>query len=179
MGLGVSALSKEEHGKTADFLLSKPVSRTKILTSKLFAALTALLGTNLVFTGATFAMANFITHGEASTQTLLRLCSTVLLIQLAFFCFGFLLSAVLPKVKSIVAVSLPTVFVFFIIGTLGAIIGNSAVRYLTPFKYYDLIALIDTGKYDTKSLLLEGALCCFSILPDHNYSASKTAEQHT
>jgi putative exporter of polyketide antibiotics len=45
---GFGLVSIEESELTADFLLSKPVSRTQVLTSKLLAALTSLTITNLV-----------------------------------------------------------------------------------------------------------------------------------
>ena len=41
--LGSGIISKEERDKTAEFLLVKPISRTKILTAKLLAAVTILL----------------------------------------------------------------------------------------------------------------------------------------
>src|SRR4030066_75666 len=45
---GFGLVSIEESELTADFLLSKPISRTQVLTSKLLAAFTSLLITDLV-----------------------------------------------------------------------------------------------------------------------------------
>ena len=45
---GFALVSVEERDLTADFLLSKPVGRSRILTSKLLAALTSLAITNIV-----------------------------------------------------------------------------------------------------------------------------------
>ena len=45
--LGSSALAKEEREHTAEFLLTHPVSRTQVLTEKLFAVLTQVLILNL------------------------------------------------------------------------------------------------------------------------------------
>ena len=45
---GFGLVSVEENELTADFLLSKPVSRAQVSTSKLLAALTSLLITDLV-----------------------------------------------------------------------------------------------------------------------------------
>src|SRR4030042_5626248 len=44
---GFSLVSIEEREMTADFLLAKPVGRTKILTSKLLSAITGLTITNI------------------------------------------------------------------------------------------------------------------------------------
>ena len=39
--------------------------------------------------------------------------------------------------KSVVSVTLPTVFALYIIGTLGEVVGEDKVRYISPFRYYD------------------------------------------
>ena len=49
MMIGISIVSKETREKTADFLLTKPIARPQIITSKLLAALTLLVITNISF----------------------------------------------------------------------------------------------------------------------------------
>lgn len=51
---GFGLVSVEENELTADFLLTKPVSRLQILASKLVAAITSLVTTDLVFWGTSF-----------------------------------------------------------------------------------------------------------------------------
>ncbi len=51
---GFSCLSVEERELTADFLMSKPVSRNAIILSKFFAAMTAIVMTNLCVAGLTY-----------------------------------------------------------------------------------------------------------------------------
>lgn len=46
---GIRIVSKEIQDKTADFLMTKPVSRTSILSSKILASLTLLLASCLFF----------------------------------------------------------------------------------------------------------------------------------
>jgi len=46
---GFGLVSIEENEMTADFLLTRPVSRMKILTSKILAAISSMLLTDLVF----------------------------------------------------------------------------------------------------------------------------------
>lgn len=155
MNLGVSIISKEENGKTVDFLLTKPISRAKIITSKLLAAFCCLLLTNVVFSFAALTMAKIVSTGDFSPKTFLLISSTMFFIQLFFLALGTLFSVALLKIKSVIAVSLPTVFTFFIVGTLGAIVGNDNVRYLSPFKFYDSAYIINHTSYETKFLMLE------------------------
>lgn len=49
MLLGMSVVSRETRERTADFLLTKPVTRTKVLTSKLLAAVASILLTNALY----------------------------------------------------------------------------------------------------------------------------------
>ena len=45
--LGISLLSKEEHGHTADFLFAHPISRTRVLVEKLLAMFIQILFLNV------------------------------------------------------------------------------------------------------------------------------------
>ena len=75
---GFGLVSIEENELTADFLLSKPVSRTQILTSKLLAALTSLTITNLVVWVISFVViALFRGEHEYETGTLLLLLISI------------------------------------------------------------------------------------------------------
>lgn len=54
--LGAGIISKEEREKTAEFLMVKPVSRTKIITSKMFASVTIVLVFNIVTAVTSYIM---------------------------------------------------------------------------------------------------------------------------
>lgn len=155
MNLGTGILAKEISGKTADFLLSKPVSRVKVLTSKLLAALTLLLITNVVFVAAAYTSARAFSNASFSTESFILIASTMFVIQLFFLSLGYLVSVLAPKIKSVLAYSLPTVFGFFIVGLLDSVIGVESMRYITPFKYFDVQYLLDNNTYDFKYLAAE------------------------
>ncbi|NTW61703.1 ABC transporter permease subunit, partial [Candidatus Saccharibacteria bacterium] len=107
MNLGVGILSKEESGKTADFLLTRPISRTKVVSAKLLAAFSLIAMTNIVFCVVSFAMAATVSTADFRIDTFMMILAKLGLIQLAFLALGFLLSVLLKKVKSAIAVSLP------------------------------------------------------------------------
>ena len=82
---GVGLVSIEETEWTADFLLSKPVSRAKIMTSKLLAALTSMAVTQGIVWAASFAFINlFRGEYEFKAQTLLILLLSNIVFQLFF-----------------------------------------------------------------------------------------------
>lgn len=163
MNLGVGVISKEDSSKTTDFLLTKPIRRSSVITSKLLAAAVLLVFTNLVFSAASLTAAKLVAKGDVSSQTFLLISATLPLIQLFFLGLGALMAVVIPRVKSVVAVTLPTVFAFFIIATLGAILGNTEVRYLTPFKFFDSNYIIAHNSYEWRFVVLEAVLVAVAI----------------
>lgn len=161
MNVGAGSIAKEFAGKTADFLLSKPVTRPKVLTAKLAAAFVSVLATSVAFGTAGYVSALVATSGTAEKVplgTFALLSLTLLFIQLFFMTLGALLAVVVPKIKTAVGVSLPTVFTFFIIGMLGEILGNDNVRYVTPFKYFDSMYIINNNAFEARYLVLEAVL---------------------
>lgn len=163
MNLGVGIISKEKSGKTADFLLAKPVRRSSVVTQKLFAALFALVITNAIFLVAALISAHAASTKSFDTTTFLLITLTLFLIQLVFLALGILLSVIVPKIKSIIAVSLPVTFAFFIIGSLGAIIGNDNVRYMTPFKFYDPSYIMQHNHYELRYVVIEIAVVVVAL----------------
>lgn len=162
MNLGVGVISKENTGKTADFLLSKPIPRVTVMTSKVAAVLTSVLITNAAFIAAS-VIAVSATADEFDMGTMLLLATTMLLVQLAFLALGLWFSVVLPKVKSVVAVSLPTVFGFYILGAIGDVLEVEESAFLTPFRWYDPSAIIKSGSFEMKYVWVEIAFVAVAI----------------
>jgi len=163
MNIGVGIISKEDSGKTVDFLLTKPISRIKVVTNKILAAVFILLLTNLIFILVALSTAAMVSVSSFDAGLLLLIALTLLFVQLFFLAFGILLSVLIPKIKSTISVSLPVVFGFFVIGMLGAVIGNDNVRYICPFKFYDSNYIIDHSAYDIKFLIIEAVFILLAI----------------
>lgn len=163
MNLGVATTSKEERDKTADFLLTKPVNRSNILSAKILANISSILIVDICFFIAALLMARSVAGASFSPKTFLLISLILLFIQLIFLALGTLLSTVLPKIKSAIAVSLLTVFAFFIISMLGSVLGDEAVRYITPFKFFDPLYVVSHNGYETTYLTLEVIIITLSI----------------
>lgn len=157
MNLGVGVISKEVSGKTADFLLSKPITRTTIVSAKLGAALVMLLITNFVFATVSYFAAMTVSNEPIEAETFFLLVSTMLLVQLMFLALGALFAVIIPKVKSVVSVSLPTVFAFYIVGAIGDVLENDSVRFVSPFRFYDPNYIITNVRLDGVYLAVEAA----------------------
>lgn len=154
MNLGVSIISKEVREKTADFLLTKPVSREEILSYKLLAAFVSLLITNIIYLAITIPV-TLTVHYEFNMKIFLLISATLFFVQLMFLALGVIVSVISRKIKSVISISLSTVFGFFIISMLGTVIGDKAVRYISPFKYFDLPYIVRYAAYETSFLIAE------------------------
>lgn len=153
MNLGTSIVSKEVREKTADFLLTKPVTRTRILTSKLLAAVTSLVITNAVYLAAASIMVSLVKTEAYSVTIFLMISMTLLFVQLIFLAVGVIISVVF-KIKSVLTVSLGTVFAFFIISMLVSTSGDESKRYLSPFQYYDRAYIIENSSYEASFMIV-------------------------
>lgn len=149
MILGTGIVSREVRERTADFLMTKPVSRIRIMTEKLLAAVTTLVFTNMVFLAVAGVMANAVKSTDFDFGVFLLITMTLLYVQLIFLAIGVLLSVVLKRVKAVLSISLSVVFGFFAIGAFGATAGEEPLRYFTPLKYFDTGYIMQNAKYET------------------------------
>jgi ABC-2 type transport system permease protein len=155
MNLGTSILSKEVREKTADFLLTKPVTRKQIVTAKLLAAFVSLVLTNIVFVIGSIITVKAVSDKSFDMKTFLLISLTAFYVECMFLALGILISVIVPKIKSVLPISLGTVFGFFILNMVGSVIGEKAIRYLTPFKYYDYAYIIKHNSYETAYIMIE------------------------
>lgn len=130
---GVSALAKEEKEHTAEFLLTHPVSRLRIVTDKLIAvSLQVLLMNAVVYAasiGSIAAVGEEIPWREVS---LLHLAYLLLQIEIAAICFG--ISAFLRHGS--VGIGLGTAAILYFLNLIANITDSAEfLRYITPFGY--------------------------------------------
>lgn len=163
MNIGISILSKEVRDKTADFLMTKPVSRIKILTNKLAAAFTSIIFTNIIFIITAFLAIIALNPDDLDVKLFFMISATLFFIQLIFLAMGFLLSAAVSRIKSVISVSVGIVFSFFILNMLDSIFGEKLIRYLTPFKYFDTVYIIKNGSYETPYLVTGAAFIAAAV----------------
>lgn len=156
MNLGTSIVSKEVREKTADFLFTKPVTRTAVLTNKLLAVLISIVITNIFYIAAATLLACQVAAEDFDVGIFVLLSLTVLLTQLIFLGIGIIVSVIFQKIKSVLTVSLATVFAFYFLGMFSSTSGDEVKRYLSPFKYFDTAYIMEQSKYEA-SFLITGA----------------------
>lgn len=153
MNLGTAIVSEELRDKTADFLMTKPVSRIGIMTSKLIAAFSILVITNIIYLVLTI-LAAVVAVDAFNLKLFFMISLTLFFVQLMFTALGIMISVIVGKIKSVISVSLSTVFGFYVLGSLGSIIGEERVRYFSPFRYFDTVYIIKYAAYETSYVII-------------------------
>lgn len=152
---GFGLVSIEESELTADFLLTRPVSRVRILTSKLLAALTALVLTDIVIslTAVVAIEANKGNHTyEGSTLALLLV--GLLLFQLFFLTVGLVISLLVKRIHNVTPFSLGLAFAAYVLNAFSGIFGDVKLEYITPFKHFDPTYIVQHTAFDTRLVLI-------------------------
>ncbi|MFT8318568.1 MAG: ABC transporter permease subunit [Sporolactobacillus sp.] len=164
MNLGVSILSKEVRERTADFLLVKPVSRPAIVSSKLFAALTTLLATDVIYYAALLLMVHWVKRGGFDQETFLLINLSLFFLQLIFFAIGMVVSVFFNKIRSVLSISLGIIFAFYILSALLATGKEDQVyRYFLPFDYFNTAYIIQHTAYQASFLIIAGCIFVAAI----------------
>lgn len=155
---GVSALVKEERGRTAEFLLTHPLSRTRVVTEKLAAVLVQLVLMDLALLALVLGSARLI--GETVPwREILLLHGAYGLMQseLACVCFG--LSALLRRGGSGLGMGLAAgAYLLDLVANMTE--RARFLKYLTPFGYCDGAGILAARKLDGGLVTLGILLAC-------------------
>jgi ABC-2 type transport system permease protein len=161
---GFGLVSIEESELTADFLLTKPVSRAQVLTSKLLAALTSLTLTNLVVWLVTFvSITLFRGSREYGTGTLFLLLLSIVIFQLFFLSLGLVISLLVKRVRSVTPYALGLGFGMYVLSAFSGVFGDVKLEYITPFKHLDAPYIVKNGAYNTPLVLLNVAVTLVAL----------------
>jgi ABC-2 type transport system permease protein len=162
---GFGLVSVEETEMTADFLLVKPVSRARILTSKLLAALTALTITNAVVWASSYAAIESNRAGRPyEPGTLVLLLLSIAVFQLFFLSVGVVLSLLMKRVRSVISLSMALAFGMYVLSAFGGMLGKDTLDILTPFKHFDPNYIVSNAAYDAPLVALNLAVIVVSIV---------------
>lgn len=144
--IAVAALCKEEKDKTAEFLLTHPVSRVHVITEKLTAVMLQIVTMNVVI--LSMSLLSMVMVGEDipwKEILLMHLAYFLMQVELAGICFG--ISAFLHRGSVGIGLGLAAMMYFL---NLIANMTESAefLKYITPFGYCDGADIVADAKLD-------------------------------
>ncbi len=160
--LGISALAKEEKEHTAEFLLTHPVSRTRVITEKLCAVIAQIVILNLAVIAVT-ALSVLIIGEEADIKTFALLFLSFFLMQLEVAAVTFGISAFLRRGSLGIGLGLAAVFYFMNI-VANLIDETKFLKYITPFGYTESADIIADGALNGGYLAVGMALAAIGVI---------------
>jgi ABC-2 type transport system permease protein len=162
---GFSMVSIEEREWTADFLLTKPVKRSQILTSKLLAALSGLTVTNVIVWAGSFGFLALFTAGSTYAATpLVLLLLSIVVFQLFFLSVGLVVSLLVKRIRSVTPYAMGLGFGMYVLSVFGDMLGTSVLEKITPFKHFDPNYILQHQAYDVPLVLISVMVILISLL---------------
>lgn len=150
--LGIGALANEEKNRTAEFLLTHPISRMRVVFEKLLAIVAQLILLNTIIIGC--GMLSFLIVEETipwQTFSLLHIAFFILQVEIACICF--MLSAFISRKGLGIGLGL-TAFLYFISLVANLSEKAEALRYVSPFSYAEAASIIAEEKIEIELILL-------------------------
>jgi len=149
---GAGILAKEEKDHTAEFLLTHPIGRVKIITQKLIAVLSQVIVLNvIVFVVVVFSM---LVIGEKipwNEMILLHVSYLLMQLELAGICFG--ISAFLRRGS--LGIGLGVAVTMYFLNLISNITESAEfLKYITPFAYANGSDIVTKVALDTKLIIL-------------------------
>jgi len=161
---GFSMVSIEERELTADFLLAKPVGRTKILTSKLLAAITGLTITNIMVWLGCFIGINLFRAGrEYDAKPLVLLLLSIVFFQLFFLTVGIFISLLVKRVRNVTSYAMALAFGMYILNAFGNMIGEDNLEIISPFKHFEPNYILRNASYNLPLALITLGVIIVSV----------------
>lgn len=157
--IGSGIISKEETDKTIEFLFSKPLTRSRILFSKIIAAFTVVVALNLVTLAASVVAVAAFNEGPSINAEILFLMPCIFFIQIIFLMVGVSLAAVMRRPKRAGLLAGAVLLAAFIASVFVDLSEKySFLKYATPFKYFDSKTVYAEDKYDITYIIITVAI---------------------
>lgn len=157
VALGAEIIAKEERDHTAEFLLTKPVSRARVLLCKLAAAKAMLLIVNAVTFAASFFSLSQYDSAANFLPGLSKLMVAMFALQLFFMAVGVFFAGRIQNPKRSAGLATAVLFGTFILSIVTDMFeGIDFLRCLTPFQYFPARLLLKGGYSAAYPLLAVG-----------------------
>lgn len=159
--LGIAVLSKEQKDRTADFLLTHPISRRRVCAEKLLAVYVQILILNLavavVSLFATLAIGERI---DAKIFVLIFLAFFLMQIEIASIMFG--LSAFISS--SGIGIGIGVALLLYFLNIIANITEKTEfLKYITPFAYADSAAVASNACIEARYLAVGAAFTVIAL----------------
>jgi ABC-2 type transport system permease protein len=152
--LSSNILLKEEYNKTAEYLLTRPLTRSEVFLSKSAVLFINIFLLNVITSVAGLICIEIVRKGEYSIGAFLILSFYTFLLNLMFGSIGLFLSTLVRKPKPITTLCIGLVLFFYFIFTVSKITESAAaIGYISPFRFVNVNATDPAYKLSGWNLL--------------------------
>jgi len=152
--LSSGILLKEEYNKTAEYLLTWPLTRSEVFTSKTAVVFLNVVFLNLVAAAAGFISMTIVKREPFSVNAFLILTLYTLLLNLFFGAVGLFMSTLVKRSRPITTLSIGLVLILYFLYTLSKITETlSKIGYISPFKYVNVDTLNSEYRLELRNLI--------------------------
>ena len=172
--LGVTALSKEERDRTAELLLTHPISRVRVVTEKLIAACVQVVILNLAVAIIT-VLCILIVGEKISAYTMFILLLAYLLLQIEITCVTFGISSLLSGGG--IGIGLGASIGLYFLNIVANLTKElKFIKYITPFGFADGSDIVARNALRVEYLAVGAIItAAFIILSYFHYSKKDIA----
>ncbi|WP_298483818.1 ABC transporter permease subunit [uncultured Ruminococcus sp.] len=143
---GISVLAGEEKERTAEFLLTYPVSRTSVLTQKLAAVLTQVIVLN-IFAEAVSLISAAVIGESFQMREFLLLHTAYMMMQIEIACICFGISAFIRRGS--IGIGLGLALVLYFMNIICNISEQAEfLKYITPYAYAEASNIISGSELE-------------------------------
>jgi ABC-2 type transport system permease protein len=160
--LGANIIAKEERDKTVEFLLTKPISRSRVILSKMLAGLVNVIAINLVALLSSLWIVS--SYDDSIVGEIFLLMTGLLMLQLIYFFIGMMIGAIKRKSKRAATVASSVLMITFMINVaIGLNESLEILKYFTPFRYYFASEILSNGGLDGIYIALSGVIILICV----------------
>lgn len=153
--IGAGVIAKEESDKTTEFLIVKPVSRSRILTAKLSAGFSNVLALNIMTGISSILMVGYFNDGETFAREIMNLMAGMLMLQSIFMVTGAGIAAMGRNPKSASPLAIVALLISLMMAKMIDMNPNlDGLKYFTPIKYFEAEQLLFQGGFSSIFVLL-------------------------
>jgi ABC-2 type transport system permease protein len=144
-------------------LLSKPVTRTEIITQKLLAVTVNVVLLNIFIILVSLIGFGLTKDADVSIKTFMLLSAATLMLHLTFAAVSFLLSTIMKKTRNIVSISLGIVFVEYFLHVMSGVSDKlKDLNYVSAFSYVDASKIITSNELEPLYVFIMAAVIILS-----------------
>ncbi len=152
---GSDIISKEERDKTVEFALALPISREKLVTAKILAAVVNCIALLIVMWAASLLSAAPYQPDSRFYKFLFLCMQALFMMQMVFLAVGIFLGCAMKQYKRAGSVAVSLLLGTYFISVISSLSkGLEFLKYFTPFKYFNPAMLLNESRMDLNYVLL-------------------------